>query len=202
MIDGDDSVKVRSGPGRPMSDALHRAVLDATNRLLRENAVGDLTINGIAKEAGVSRPAIYRRWTNPREIALDAFLETTAAQIPVKEHATAKEMLHEQILAMARFMRGRGGRIIAELLGEGQRDAGMLAMFRERFLAARRGAARMVIEKGIETGEFDAAIDIEMAIDLYAGPIYYRLIVGHGGITDAFAEELTKRVYMALRPAH
>ncbi|MEO1205474.1 MAG: TetR/AcrR family transcriptional regulator [Pseudomonadota bacterium] len=200
VIGNRDQSKQPCGPGRPMCPELHCAVLEATNRLLETQAVGDLTINGIAKEAGVSRPAIYRRWSNVREIALEAFLTSTEQQIPMARTSSAAEMLRAQIRAIAKFMRGSGGRIVAELVGEGQKDPEVLAEFRDRFLTQRRLAGRAVIEKGIESGEFDASIDVEIAVDLYAGPIYYRLMTGHGKLTDAFACELAARVLRALAP--
>ncbi|MEM9030177.1 MAG: TetR/AcrR family transcriptional regulator [Pseudomonadota bacterium] len=192
--DGD----TRCGPGRPMCPELHRAVLDATNRLLETKSIGELTINGVAKEAGVSRPAIYRRWSNVREIALEAFLESTDQQIPTSRAGTASEKLRAQVRAITKFMRGRGGRIAAELIGEGQSDANALADFRNQFLQHRRAAGRVVIELGIASGEFDPDIDVELAVDLYAGPIYYRLLTGHAKLTDAFAQELADRVLRSL----
>lgn len=186
------------GPGRPMCPELHRSVLDATNRLLETKAVGELSINGIAKEAGVSRPAIYRRWSNVREIALEAFLASTDQQVPASRADTASDKLRAQIRAIVRFMRGRGGRIVAELIGEGQSDTDALALFRDQFLQRRRDAGRAVIKDGIAAGEFDPDIDIELAIDLYAGPIYFRLLAGHQRLTDAFAKQLADRVLRSL----
>lgn len=183
-----------------MCPELHRSVLDATNRLLEVKSVGDLTINGIAKEAGVSRPAIYRRWSNVREIALEAFLASTDQQIRTSRADAAAEKLRAQIRGIAKFMRGRGGRIVAELIGEGQSDPDALAQFREQFLKHRRDAGRAVLAEGIASGEFDAEIDPELAIDLYAGPIYYRLLTAHAKLTDAFACELAERVLRSLRP--
>ena len=189
---------VATGPGRPMSAEVHAAIIDATNRLLETQSVGDLTIHGIAKAAGVSRPAIYRRWSSPREIALDSFLASASRQIPTLPSGDPVEAFSEHVVAMARFMRGRGGRIIAELIGEGQKDPEMLALFRERFLADRRRQARALIERGIAEGAFDPSIDIELAIDLYAGAIYHRALLHHADLDDGFAKALAMNVLRAL----
>lgn len=186
------------GSGRPMCPELHRSVLDATNRLLETHSVGELTINGIAKEAGVSRPAIYRRWSNVREIALEAFLGCTDRKIRGSRAETASEALKAQIRAIAEFMRGRGGRIVAELIGEGQCDPEALADFRDQFLTHRRASCRAVLEEGIANGEFDPNLDVELAIDLYVGPIYYRLLVGHAKLTDSFACQLADQVLRSI----
>ncbi|MGH1483382.1 MAG: TetR/AcrR family transcriptional regulator [Geminicoccales bacterium] len=182
-----------------MSAEVYRAVLDATNRMLEATRVGELTINTIAKEAGVSRPAIYRRWSTPREIALEAFLQSTSEAVTAPICDTSSEVLKAYILALTRFMRGRGGRIIAELLGEAQNDPELLTLFHERFLDSRREHGRGLIERGMESGEFDPKLDIGLMIDLYAGPIYYRALSAHAELTDDFAHELGACVCKALR---
>ncbi len=193
-----ESEAVSTGPGRPMSTEIHAAIIDATNRLLETQSVGELTINGIAKAAGVSRPAIYRRWSNPREIALDSFLESASRSIPTPSAGNPIEAFSEHVLAMTRFMRGRGGRIIAELIGEGQSDSEMLTLFRERFLADRRAQARALIERGISEGVFEPTIDIELVIDLYAGAIYHRALLHHAELDDNFARVLVKSLLQVI----
>lgn len=177
-----------------MSAEVHAAIIAATNKLLETQSVGELTIKGIAKAAGVSRPAIYRRWSNPREVVLDSFLESASRRIPVPSSGDPIEAFSEHVYAMVCFMQGRGGRIIAELIGEGQSDSEMLNLFRERFLADRRARARALIERGILEGAFKSTIDIEFVIDLYAGAIYHRALLHHGELDDDFAEMLVKSV--------
>lgn len=188
----------RAGRGRPLSPALHRAVIDATQELLERESVGALSITGIAKTSGVSRPAIYRRWTNPLEIALDAFLEMTESQVTPRSDQPADAALVAQIKGMVGFLSSRGGQIAAELIGEGQSDPTLLEHFRTRFLASRRDEAKTIIERGIKEGTLRPDVDVELAVDLYAGPIYYRLMVRHAPLDAAFAKHLARSVLRAL----
>lgn len=180
--------------GRPMDPKVHAAILGAVLDLLETQSVSDLTIKGIAEAAGVTRPAIYRRWSSPIEIALDAFTETTGREIPADAAGDPLEALSEHILAMTRFMRSRRGRLVAELLGAAQGDAETLALFRERFLDHRRTLGRALFEAGIASGAFAADTDVELAIDFYAGPIYHRALAGHEPLSDTFGRELAERV--------
>jgi len=191
-----------AGPGRPMSPEVHEAIIDATNRMLETQSVGDLTINGIAKAAGVSRPAIYRRWSNPRDIALDAFLASADRSIPAEPKGNPETAFKNHVRAMVRFMAGRGGRIIAELVGEGQKDPEMLALFRERFLTDRRAQARALIEYGVEKGSFNPVFDPELVIDLYAGAIYHRALLHHGKLDRSFADQLANVMLRLLFEGH
>ena len=48
--------------GRPRSEPTRRSILDATIRLLDTESVQTLTIEAIAREAGVGKATIYRWW--------------------------------------------------------------------------------------------------------------------------------------------
>ena len=184
--------------GRPMDPKVHDAILKAVMEQLETQSVGELTIKGIAEAAGVTRPAIYRRWSTPTEIALDAFLETTGLEMPIEIGDNPVEALGTHILAMTRFMRTRQGRVVAEILGAAQSDPELLALFRERFLNQRRKLGRALFENGIGLGAFNPDLDIDLAIDLYAGPIYHRALVGHYALTDDFGRSLAACVLRAI----
>ncbi|WP_299736444.1 TetR/AcrR family transcriptional regulator [uncultured Roseobacter sp.] len=188
----------QSGRGRPMDPQVHKAILSAAIKLLETQCVGELTIKGIADAAGVTRPAIYRRWSTPTEIALDAFLETAEREIPFQDGSDPIKALTAHILAMTRFMRSQRGRVVTELLGAAQSDPELLALFRERFLEQRRKLGRVLFQNGIDQGAFHTGLDIDLAIDLYAGPIYHRALAGHETLTDAFAERLADYVLHAI----
>jgi Tetracyclin repressor-like, C-terminal domain len=55
---------------------------------------------------------------------------------------------------------------------------------RRGFLAERRGALQTVIERGIDRGDLRADLDIEPALDVLGGPLFYHLLVT-GGPIDA-----------------
>lgn len=81
-----------------------------------------------------------------------------------------------------------------------QCDPGALESFRDRFLTPRRDAARQVIIKGLESGEFDPQLDPNLAMDILYGPIYYRLLVQHLPLDDAFVAALSEKALSCLSP--
>jgi AcrR family transcriptional regulator len=65
----------RTGPsagGRPRDPALDEAIILATRARLVRDGYSRMTIGDIAADAGVSRPTIYRRWSNKFELVTDA----------------------------------------------------------------------------------------------------------------------------------
>ncbi|KEP76412.1 transcriptional regulator [Microbacterium sp. SUBG005] len=63
----------RSGPVR--SEAARRAILDAAVRLFAERGYDHLTIEGIARLAGVGKQTIYRWWPSKGDVIAEAILE-------------------------------------------------------------------------------------------------------------------------------
>jgi AcrR family transcriptional regulator len=63
----------RSGPVR--STAARDAILDATARLFTQQGYDNLTMEGIAKEAGVGKQTIYRWWPSRGALIADCMIE-------------------------------------------------------------------------------------------------------------------------------
>ncbi len=188
-------------PGRPRSEAAQQALLDATARMIDTIPIRNITIEGIAKEAGVGKPTIYRWWDSKCALVMDAFLTTTAPKIPLPKSGSAEDALKLQLKRMIELLQGRSGRIVAEMVGEGQSDPHVLEEFRDRFFSQLLAPARFVIESGKESGEFDGSLDTDLALDMIFGPIYYRLLVGHKPLDESFAKSLPDRVAGALNVA-
>ncbi|MEI2652695.1 MAG: helix-turn-helix domain-containing protein [Microthrixaceae bacterium] len=71
---GDPTTPQRSPSGRRRDPAIDERVLDATRASLVEHGWDGTSIRGIAERAGVSRPAIARRWPTKAHLAIEALL--------------------------------------------------------------------------------------------------------------------------------
>ena len=58
--------------GRPRDPRIDDAVLGATVDLLGETGYADLSVDAIARHAGTSKPAIYRRWPSKAHLVHEA----------------------------------------------------------------------------------------------------------------------------------
>jgi AcrR family transcriptional regulator len=183
--------------GRPRSEAARQAILEATKSLLETTTVRDLTIEAIARKAGVGKTTIYRWWSSKAAVVIDT-LEAAVPHARLAECKSVTAALSEQVRLLIEQYRGPYGRIMAELIAEGQANPGLLAEFRERFLMRRRAVARDLIEHGKSIKEFDPNIDTDLVCDMIYGSIYYRLLIGHLPLDSAFAEALPKHVFGAL----
>src|ERR1044072_9448341 len=63
--------------GRPRDPRIDSAVLDATSELLSETDYASLSVDAIARRAGTSKPAIYRRWPSKAHLVHEAVFPVT-----------------------------------------------------------------------------------------------------------------------------
>lgn len=160
----------------------------------------DVTIEAIAASSGISRPTIYRWWPNKNAVVVDAVFSKFAREISYETSGSATAALTSQLTRVLKLLSGRPGRVLAELLAEGQADPDTLTSLNERFLKKRRAEACAVIERGKASGEFAEGIDPELAIDLIYGPLYYRLMAQHKPLSKRLAGELVRWALHGLSP--
>ena len=69
--------------GRPRDPRIDYSVLRATVELLGKSGYADLSVDAIAKRAGTSKPAIYRRWPSKAHLVHEAvFPISEATELP------------------------------------------------------------------------------------------------------------------------
>jgi hypothetical protein len=73
-------------------------------------------------------------------------------------------------------------------LAEAQSDPELAIAFRERWLMPRREGVRNTLRQAIAEGHLRDNFDIDVAIDLLYGAIYYRLLLGTGPLDEDFIE--------------
>jgi len=185
--------------GRPRSEQSRTAVLDATRNLLATTRVGDLTIDAIARESGVAKMTIYRWWANRNAVVIDTFIDLMLPSTPVRDADSAMEAMSEHLILLVRQYRGEVGKMVAEILAEGQSDPVLRDAFRERFFRQRRADVRAVVVRGQETGEFSAELDVDTALDMMYGAVYFRLLMGHKNLDARFGKDLAAMAATLLR---
>jgi AcrR family transcriptional regulator len=167
------------------SEQSRQAILQSTMKLLDEREPGSmsvqqLSIERIAREAGVSKTTIYRWWPDKAAVIIDTFLENHILMTSMREDLPPIEALREHVVALAAVYAGHEGRLMAQLLAESQYDAATLEEFKAQFWRPRREVVNRVIERAIEEGSIrgDRTPD-EIAERIYA-PIYFKLLFQEG----------------------
>lgn len=183
--------------GRPRSETVRAAILDAALDELQERGYAALTIEGIAARAGSGKQTIYRWWPSKADVVLDAMLELAAKRIRIPDTGDLEGDLRNFLTAT---FRQRGQRpVLVSLMAQAQLDPAFATAFREKFLFGRRAALRTVFNAARERGEFGPDVDVELLIDVVFGVLWYRLLVDHAPLDARSAGELTDLVVRAVR---
>jgi AcrR family transcriptional regulator len=180
--------------GRPRDPRTRAAILTAARALLEKGGLTAVTIEAIADKAGVSRPTIYRYWPNAPAVAMAAFLEASGAPAAGKASRSPLAALRAQLHAIADAFAAPTGRSVAAMIAAAQSETELAKAFRNEFIARNRDAARILIERCIEDRLVVAPADIDLALDLIFGPLFYRLLLGHAPITRGLVDQLLETV--------
>jgi AcrR family transcriptional regulator len=189
-----DDVKKRRGRPPSAAAASHDAILDAVYDLLHEKPVRDLTVEEVARRAGVGKPTIYKWWPSKAALVMDMFDERIIGELSVPDVGTAEDAIRGQVTELVRRLNGFPGKVAADIIAEGQADPTVLQEYRDRYLTKRREFSREVIERAQASGEFRRDINPDLLIDMIYGPIYYRLLVRHQKLDERFGNELVDHI--------
>jgi AcrR family transcriptional regulator len=185
--------------GRRRSAEAEAAILKATLYLLERQPLRKVTADAIARRAGVSKATIYKWWPNKSQVALDAYLAGMSEQVIMPDTGSAEMDFTIQLKSVMAFYTSSLGRLFGQFLAEGQSDPVFLSLFRERFLYARRNAARVMWQRGVDRGEIRKEIDSEIVLDLIYGPMIFRLLAGHGSMNESESEAVVEAVFNGLK---
>jgi len=186
--------------GRHRSIEAEAAILKATLYLLERQPLRKVTADAIARRAGVSKATIYKWWPNKSLVALDAYLAGMTEQVPMPDTGSAELDFTQQLKSVMAFYTSSLGRLFSQFLAEGQSDPAFLALFRDRFLFARRDMARVMWRRGVDRGEIRREIDGDIVLDLIYGPMIFRLLAGHGSLSERESEAIVRTAFGGLRP--
>ncbi len=180
--------------GRPRSEETKKSILTASYELLLENGFKTITVEGIAERAGVSKATIYKWWPNKAAVVLDGFFAATETMLQVPDTGSVREDLFIQVNNLASFITSPKGKVITELIAEGQFDANIAQEYRNRYFNPRRLISQHIFERGIQRGELKKELDIELCIDLMFAPIFYRLLITGETVNAEFVKDLISNV--------
>lgn len=104
--------------GRPRSQKVHQAILQAALELVQEVGFSNLTIEGIATQAGTSKLTIYRLWPTKAAIVMEAFLDQASSKLPLPfpDTGSVVDEFRRQMRACVKLLTGPYGKLLSTLL--------------------------------------------------------------------------------------
>jgi AcrR family transcriptional regulator len=172
--------------GRPRSESSRRAILDATLRLTEEyGSVKKVTVDAIAKRAGVGKQTIYKWWESTSDILLEILREVAGNEI---DSTSLTTFLHNTFQALKPPV----VLIMKSLMAESVLDVTLREKFIDQFILSRR----IVLKKILEQSSGLIIEDQPLLTDFIFGLIWYRLLVMNVSSLDASEGEKIAKLLM------
>ncbi len=161
------------------------AILRATADLLIESGAAGVTIEGIAERSGVAKTTIYRHWKTRSQLVFAAFESLFKPVAPPEHSGPLRSQLETMLGQLARGLNeSRWAPAVTALIDSGDRDPELRQLIHD-FLVVRMENARGLLRAGIERGELRAGLDVDVAVGLLVGPVFYRRLVSREPLDDA-----------------
>jgi AcrR family transcriptional regulator len=178
-----------------VTTAIRRATLAEMARV----GYARMSMEAIARRAGVGKAAIYRRWPSKAALVVTVISAVAADDVVVPDTGTFRGDVHAVLIANAALLRRpMTQRILADLMAETRRAPELEAALRSDVQDRRRAKGRDLLRRAIARGELRPDVDIDLALDLLAAPLYWRIITSRRPATPEYLETLTTMIVAAL----
>ncbi|MBC7267788.1 MAG: TetR/AcrR family transcriptional regulator [Streptomyces sp.] len=137
-----------------------------------------MSIEGIARRAGVGKTAVYRRWRSKLHLVLDVVSALAVQGLPVPDTGTLEGDLRLLFEVTSRALRHPvASQIIPDLQAEAARNPEIAEAMQKALRDGQEGVASRIVAAAERRGEVRPGFDDELALDLISGPLYWRSVV-------------------------
>ena len=179
------------------TDAINRAALE----MLAEVGIGRLSMEAVARRAGVGKSALYRRWPSKTAMTISVLSEFSVELAATPDTGSLRDDIRESLDALRFWLEHPlFSRILPDLVAESGRDRELAELHTTMIGIPRRDRAAAIFERARERGEVADGADIELAMDLLAGPIYWRAAVRAQSIDATYLDAVTDAIVALVRP--
>jgi len=181
--------EISAGPGRPRDPKVDDAILTGTVEVLTERGWAGTTIEEVASRSGVAKSSIYRRYGSKAALVAAAATRDRATRFPGFDTGSAWGDFTAFILGSLRMLGSVWKQVLPGMLAEAAADPEISTVVQE-FWVWRREAVAGIVRRGVERGEIRAETDPELVLDLFDGPVLFRLLVTRAPLDGRYADRL------------
>lgn len=181
-------------PGRPRDPGLDEAIRAATRALLIDVGYRRLSIDMVARRAGVTRPTIYRRWPSKMHLVHDAAFPAEPDQVALPDTGDVAADLRTLVRRnFAAYTRPEVRAAVPGLIADLHDDPALRSSVLDRLRGTVEAQFGSLIRAGIERGQLTTAVDPETLFDVLFGALVQRIVV-QGRLDNRFADALVDLV--------
>lgn len=159
-----------------------------------------LTMEAVARRAGVGKAALYRRWPSKLAMTVDLLTRNGVPSADVPDQGSLEEDVRFFLKQTLRLLRRPlVKRILPDLHSEIGRTPELATAVRNGIQGERRELGERLLDRAVARGELGAGTDRALALDLLVAPLYWRAVITGGPTSPDYLEALTKLVLGGLR---
>ncbi|MFF3416339.1 TetR/AcrR family transcriptional regulator [Streptomyces sp. NPDC002698] len=195
--------QVCPGRGRPRSEAVERAIVEGVMKLLEDGVpLADISIERLARTAGVGKATIYRRWSGREEL----FVDVLRGAEPADPELPGVSMRDDLVVLLESLRRrglvSRSSAILHNVYAQMKSSPKLWAAYDATVIAPRRRLGYEVLRRGQENGELRDDVDVELLNDMFVGPMLVRSVMRPDTeLPEGLAEQIVDTLLEGLRPA-
>jgi AcrR family transcriptional regulator len=157
-----------------------QAILRAALELFIEHGVAGASIEKIARQAGVGKTSIYRRWSTREALlaqAIEAFRNATGYTTDLLDRTPPRDFVKLLIDACEIIARPEIRKLMARLIGSVPDYPKLIEVYRETYYLPRRLAFVRALERVQAAGLLARNTDLETLADMLSGALMYHLLM-------------------------
>jgi AcrR family transcriptional regulator len=181
---------------RPRSERARADALDAAREVLLERGLEGFTVEEVAARSGVAKTTIYRNWASVHELLLAA-LRGLVDAFPTPNTGSLRADLLQHYRNAIPLLSTPGLRSV--VLGMMQaRDPDIVAI-NDELIEQRQHPLQIILELAVGRGELPADLDLELAQELFDGPVFRRVLMASETFDDRELGQLIDWAVAGLR---
>jgi AcrR family transcriptional regulator len=162
--------------GRPRVIA-ESQILEATLELLGEQGFDLMSMADVASRSGVSKPSIYRRWSNKVELVAAA-IAYTHRDSPSPRGELRADLIAELADVRNLYERVPAMGMLGSLLAQENRHPELIKVWQTQVVDIRRARIRTIIRRAIDAGQLIGSTDADLLSSVLIGAYYGTYIAG------------------------
>lgn len=188
--------------GRPRDARVTEAILAAVLDELADKGFGGLTMDAVARRAGVGKSALYRRWPSKVEMTADLMRTLSVPTEPAPDTGSLSGDVRALLDDVAGWLTDdRVRRVYPDLLAEAQRTPTLADALMTYVGRPRRARGFAVLERAADRGEVAVDADQDVIVDAMGALVFWRLIALGQPVTAAHLDRVTAAICAMARGA-
>lgn len=186
--------------GRPRDKRIDDAVLRATVELLGETGYAGLSVDAIARQAGTSKPAIYRRWPGKAHLVHEAVF-------PIGDDTTLPDTgslagdVREMVRRTAAVLTTPAARAaLPGLVGEMAADLTLHSALLERFAGILSRGLTERLQDAVRRGEARRDVTAAEVVEAVAGTTFLALLTRGEALDAAWVDRTSAFITRGIAP--